>query len=192
MQEPQQARGLSGWWRRTRQAGAERRARRELAAELYNRLVGEARSPHFYAELGVPDTSDGRFEMIGLHAVLVMRRLRAMPDGPEIAQELFDLMFADMDRGLRELGVGDLSVGKYVKKMAAGFLHRAQALDEPLARGDGAAITPVLLRNLYVTGEEPAPEQVAALSAHLLGWSRALDAFEDAGLLRGELPPGRP
>lgn len=189
MQQPQQAHGLTAWWRRARRSGEERRARRALAAELYRGLVGEARRPRYYAELGAPDTSDGRFEMIALHAAVVMRRLRGLPDGPELSQEVFDLMFADMDRGLRELGVGDLSVGKYVKKMAAGFLHRAQALEQPLAEGDAAAITPILLRNLYVTGGEPAPEQVAALGASLLAWARALDTFPDKRLLEGELPP---
>lgn len=189
MQRAQQARGLAGWWRRSRAAGAERRARQATAAELYRRLVALARAPDLYARLGVPDTSDGRFEMIGLHVALAMRRLRGLPGGSELSQELFDLMFADMDRGLRELGVGDLSVGKYVKKMAEGFLHRARALDETLGAGAPEGLVPVLLRNVYATGNPPGPGQAEALGARLEAFARALDRFEGERLLAGELPP---
>ena len=119
-----------------------------------------ARLERFYADWGVPDTRDGRFEMIGLHAALVMRRLRAEGrPGQELAQALFDMMFVDMDRSLREIGVGDLSVGKYVKSMAQTFFARGRALDGPVAAGDTAQVVAVLARNVYVTGTTPPDER---------------------------------
>ena len=98
------------------------------ASLLYEAIVGQARRPEFYRGLGVPDTIQGRFEMIALHAFLVLRQLRA--DGPgaaRLAQALFDLMFADFDRSFRELGAGDLGVGRRVKTLAKAFYGRLVA-----------------------------------------------------------------
>ena len=95
---------------------------------LYTEAVQVARDPALYAVLGVPDTLDGRFDMIGLHVSLVMNRLRreASP-GPELAQAVFDAMFSDMDFNLREMGVSDMAVGKRVKAMWEALNGRAQA-----------------------------------------------------------------
>ena len=85
------------WLRRFRPDAAAR-PRREVAERVYRDLVKQARTPSFYRDLGVPDTPEGRFEMVGLHAALVMRRLRAAgAPGSALAQELFDLLFADVD-----------------------------------------------------------------------------------------------
>ncbi|MBT5434884.1 MAG: ubiquinol-cytochrome C chaperone family protein [Alphaproteobacteria bacterium] len=122
---------------------------------LYDMLVAQAREPSFYTDRKVPDTLDGRFEMVVLHALLVMRQLRGLGDsGEEAAQKLFDLMFADFDRALRELGVGDLSVGRRMKKMAQAFYGRAAAFDEALAEAPaGEALARFLERNTYGTVE---------------------------------------
>src|SRR3954454_20479676 len=93
--------------------------RRDAAHRLYAALVAAARRPGFFTEGGVPDTLDGRFELIALHAVLVLRRLNREREAQDLAQELFDTMFADLDRALREMGVGDLGVGSRVKRMAS-------------------------------------------------------------------------
>jgi cytochrome b pre-mRNA-processing protein 3 len=176
--------------RRWRAARALRRRRRETAQRLYLSIVALARQPGFYARWGVPDTNDGRLEMIGLHAALVMRRLaRAGAGGPPLAQDLFDVMFADVDRTLRELGVGDLSVGKKVKGIAKSFLGRAAGLEAALESGDRAALASVLARNLYQTGALPTPERIDALAGHLISLDAALAAFPAERLLEGELPP---
>src|SRR5690242_9073061 len=87
---------------------------------LYGAIVAQARAPAFYMNYGVPDTLDGRFELLVLHAFLYFRRLKREPaaEAGEAGQAVFDLMFLDMDRSLRELGVGDLSVPKKIKRMA--------------------------------------------------------------------------
>ena len=127
------------WLRRFR-PGAADRARREIAERVYRDLVKQARTPSFYRDLGVPDTPDGRFEMVGLHVALVVRRLRsAGAPGGALAQELFDLLFADVDEGLRHIGVGDLSVGKHVKRLAGYFYARLRYLDEAPGRRAGRA-----------------------------------------------------
>jgi cytochrome b pre-mRNA-processing protein 3 len=181
--------GLIDRWRARR---ATRQGRRAAAHRLYGQIVAMAREPGFYARWGVPDTNDGRLEMIGLHAALVMRRLaREAEAGPALAQELFDLMFADVDRNLRELGVGDLSVGKKVKGIAQSFLGRAAGLEAALGRGDRAAVTAVLARNLYLSGTAPPAERIDALAGHLMALDAALAAFPGERLLDGALPPHR-
>lgn len=126
------------------------KARLAKAFALYHIIVARARQPRFYAEWGVPDTPDGRLEMIGLEAALVIRRLRAEGDaGRVLAQDVFDVMFADVDRNLREQGVGDLSVGKHVKRAAQTFLARCRALDPCLDAGDVEGIAIILDRNIH-------------------------------------------
>ena len=117
-------------------AGA-RRAHAEAAHRLYDEVVKQARTPLLYSELGVPDTPEGRFEMVALHAALLIRRLRAAGGpGRALGQALFDLMFADMDASMRELGVGDLGVGKQVQRLAGQFYARLAALDDAFGKGD--------------------------------------------------------
>ncbi len=93
-----------------------RTRRRDSAVALYDIIVAQSRMPGFYLHCGVPDTVDGRFDMIALHAFIVLRRLKDRRR--DTAQELLEAMFDDMDRSLREMGAGDLGVGRRVKTMA--------------------------------------------------------------------------
>src|SRR4051794_15193332 len=118
--------------------------------ELYTAAVRAAREPYFYSELGVPDTMDGRFDMVGLMAFLVIDRLhKEGGPGAELAQAVFDAMFLDMDRTLRELGVGDVSVGRRVKAMWEALHGRSQAYEGPLAAGDVPGLAEALARNVW-------------------------------------------
>jgi cytochrome b pre-mRNA-processing protein 3 len=177
--------GLWTLWRARRE---ERVARRRAAEDLYRVLVDHARTPAFFRELGVPDTPEGRFEMIALHVALAVRRLRREgARGQALGQELFDLMFSDMDRSLRELGVGDLSVGRYVKRLAQNFFARLAALDGTLASGDLAGLGGMIERNVLHGNASPDPRQVDALSAWLVEQDRGLAGQDGARLLRGEI-----
>ena len=92
---------------------------RDAADRAYGAIVGQARLPEFFTALGVPDTLDGRFELICLHAFLFLRRLKTEgAAAASLGQQIVDTMFADFDRSLREIGTGDLSVGRQVKRMA--------------------------------------------------------------------------
>jgi cytochrome b pre-mRNA-processing protein 3 len=117
---------------------------------LYGAAVTAARDPYLYETLGVPDTLDGRFDLIGLHVFLLIRRLTGLPPpGPELAQAVFDAMFNDMDVNLRESGVGDLSVGRKVRAMWEAFNGRSAAYRAALEAGDAAALTAALARNVW-------------------------------------------
>lgn len=130
---------------------------RDAAAAAYAQIVAQARRPVFFAVYGVPDTLDGRFELICLHAFFYLHRLRAeRPRSAALSQAFFDAMFADLDRSLRELGTGDLSVGKHVKRMARGFYGRIRAYQEGIENSDGV-LAPALARNLYGTMRELTP-----------------------------------
>jgi cytochrome b pre-mRNA-processing protein 3 len=159
--------------------------RRGAVHAAYQRIVERARAPVFYTEWGVPDTIDGRFELLALHAFLVLNRLKRDHGATEaFAQDLFDTMFADLDRALREMGVGDLGVGRRVKEMATGFYGRIVAYDKGLA--DAAALGAALRRNLYGTAE-PSAAQLAQTADYVMRQAAALAAAPVAALLAGEV-----
>lgn len=136
-------------------------------ADVYLRLVEQSRQPDFYQHCGVPDTLDGRFDMLVLHAFIVLDRLAGQGEREaSFAQALFDHMLADMDVNLREMGVGDLSVGKKVKQMAQAFYGRAQAYRDGLAADGGEALAAALRRNLFRSAQ-PRRAQVEAMAAYL-------------------------
>lgn len=136
------------------------------ARAIYAKIVEQARSPAFYRDFGVPDTVDGRFEMVALHAHLVLRRLKGESGrAPDIAQALFDAMFDDMDVVLREMGAGDMGVGKRVKTMVQAFYGRIASYDDALAKG-GDALTNALARNAFGT-TVPARKHAEALARYV-------------------------
>jgi cytochrome b pre-mRNA-processing protein 3 len=144
------------------------RAERERqAATLYQSIVARSRATEFYDRYGVPDNLDGRFEMIALHTFLVLNRLkRENPAAAPLAQALYDAFFLDMDESLREMGAGDLGVGKKVKRMAEAFSGRIAAYDGGLASGSGDALQDALRRNLYGTVNEVDPDTVSAMARY--------------------------
>jgi cytochrome b pre-mRNA-processing protein 3 len=161
------------------------RGRYERAGyELYGQAVAAAREPGFYALLGVPDTLDGRFDIVGLHVFLLIRRLGALPaPGPALAQAVFDAMFNDMDVNLREMGVGDLSVGKRVRAMWEAFHGRSAAYGGALETGDAALLATALERNVWRGG--PAGPAAATLAMLAMAQDAHLAAQDLAGLAKG-------
>jgi cytochrome b pre-mRNA-processing protein 3 len=140
----------------------------DFAATLYTRTAERARAAELYEACGIPDTLDGRFDALALHAALVIDRLRHEPDGEALSQAFFDAMFRHLDLTLREIGVQDLGVGRRIKIMAEGFHGRALAYRAALA-GDGPApLAEVLRRNAYGGRPPPADAQmVARLETHV-------------------------
>ncbi|NVJ98093.1 MAG: ubiquinol-cytochrome C chaperone [Alphaproteobacteria bacterium] len=125
--------------------------KKKQAYELYGKLVGQARNPVFYEQLAVADTIDGRFDMILLHLFLVDRRLeREGEDHQKARRFIQEALIADMDRSLRELGVGDMSVGKEVKKMGAAWLGRVKAYTAAIAEdAPQSSLSEVIAKNVY-------------------------------------------
>jgi cytochrome b pre-mRNA-processing protein 3 len=150
----------------------------------YGAIVEQARKPVFYGAVGVPDTPMGRFAMVSLHAFLAMDRLGREPGARKFSQDLFDLMFADMDRNMRELGVGDLSVGKKVKGLAQNFYAMAADCREGMKGDDDALAAP--LRQYVYRDCEPAQGAIDALTAYMRA-SIALLAEQNAA----EIAEGR-
>ena len=150
--------------------------------ELYTAAVAAARDPYFYADLGVPDTLDGRFDLIGLHACLLIRQLRTLPPpGQAVAQAVFDAMFADMDTNLRELGVGDMTVARNVRAMWEAFHGRATAYDAALDASDPAALATALARNVWRGGEAPGAPALADVALAQLARLQACPPAELIG-----------
>ena len=134
--------------------------------DIYRIIVDQARQPRFYTDFDVPDSVDGRFEMVTLHAFLVIRRLKGESESSsDAAQALFDLMFEDMDVSLREMGAGDMGVGKRVKAMVQAFYGRIASYEAGLA-GEEGALEDALSRNVYAT-VEPREAAVAELARYL-------------------------
>jgi len=141
----------------------------QSAAILYRALVEQARQPLFYAAYGVPDTLDGRFELIALHMFFVLHRLKIDdPAAQQLAQELFDTMFGDMDRSLREMGVGDLGVGRRIRAMGEALYGRMAAYEAGLA-ADDSVLAAALRRNVYGTlrNTEPSAAALAAVCTYM-------------------------
>ncbi|MGE0259306.1 MAG: ubiquinol-cytochrome C chaperone family protein [Alphaproteobacteria bacterium] len=162
------------------------------AAEIaYRRVVEQARQPGFFLYGGVPDTVDGRFELICLHAFLYLHRLKGeQPRSARHGRRFIAAMVADFDRSLREMGTGDLSVGREVKRMAEGFYGRFAAYEEGLA-AEGAALQPALARNLFGT-TTPDPAQLKAMAEYVRDAAAALRRQDADALLAGDIVFGDP
>ncbi len=172
---------------------------RDSAHALYSAIMGQARRPEFYLNAQIPDSFDGRFDLLVVHVFLVMRRLKqdGGEHGPRLSQYLYDVMFADMDRMWREQGVGDIGVGHRVNRMSKAFLGRIVAYETALESGEADVLADALRRNLYGSLGGPGdPDRQAVLrmveyvrreDAALAG--RPLENFV-AGAIAFGPPPG--
>lgn len=151
---------------------------------LYDVVVARARSPHWYLAGGVPDTLDGRFDMVATVLALVLLRLEEDPAGVAASARLTERFVDDMDAQVRQIGFGDLVVGKHVGSLVGMLGGRVRAYREAL---DGGDLDAVLVRNVY-RGEPPAAEAMAHVRDALLGLRAELAAIPIARLIEGELP----
>ncbi|MGZ9100269.1 MAG: ubiquinol-cytochrome C chaperone family protein [Brevundimonas sp.] len=150
------------------------RVRDRLGEALYERAVRQARDPAFYTTLGVADRIDARFELYTLHVLLLVMRLRDEGDrGADAGQDLFNTYVSALDHALRELGVGDVSVGKKMRKLGEALYGRMTAYEGPLRDGDAPALAGGLARNVY---ESEAAATGAALATYALASRERLAA----------------
>jgi cytochrome b pre-mRNA-processing protein 3 len=155
------------------------------AVPLYGAIVAQARTPALYSDAGVPDTVEGRLEMVLLHTILAVRRLgRGTPLG-ELGQEVFDLFCQDMDRTLREMGVGDLGVPRQMRQIGEAFYGRAAAYEPALAAGDAAALAEAIGRNVFPESEDPRGARIVA--AYAIAGAQALAAADDSTFAAGRI-----
>ncbi len=154
--------------------------------ELHYRALAErARDPVLYREFGVPDTLQGRFDLLVLHLVLLLRRLRTEGEiGEALGQDIFDLFVRDMDRAMREMGVGDLGMKRRMRDMAKGFYARAGLYDPALEAGDHQALALALEQSFFPN--EPRAAAARGLAAWALKTVTALRETARGELLAGE------
>jgi cytochrome b pre-mRNA-processing protein 3 len=156
-----------------------RRRRAEAAVRLCAAVSRRARDPAFYREYGVADSIDGRFDLLALHAWLVLERLQETGE-TVLAQCFVDALFARFDDALREQGAGDIGMNRRMKKMASAFYGRLRAYS---ASGDETELAAAILRNVY--RGEPSRVDRAALLAKYVGVARR--QMTGSGLASGEL-----
>jgi cytochrome b pre-mRNA-processing protein 3 len=160
------------------------KGKRDETASLYAAMVAKAREPHWYVAGAVPDTVDGRFDTIAAVLAIVMLRLEDDPAGVPVATHLAEAFVDDMDPQLREIGIGDLLVGKHIGRMMGMLGGRLGAYREGLAAGD---LKPALVRNLY-RGEMPDAAALAHVERELLALHAALAGAGIDQLIAGDLP----
>src|SRR5258708_26135704 len=153
---------------------------------LYARAVEQSRSPALYSEFGAPDTVEGRFEVYSLHVVLLLDRLRGQGDvGTEVSQSLFDTYVKGLDHALREMGVGDLAVGRKMRKLGEAFYGRGKSYETAFAAlPDTAALEALLTRTVYADADA---SSMRKLVDYILAQRPALPAQPFSRLLAGQV-----
>ena len=146
---------------------------------IYGMIVTQAREPLFYRDLAVPDTVNGRFDLLVLHLWTVLRRFRSVEGTANVSQALFDRFCEDMDANLREMGVGDLTVPKRMQAFGEAFYGRAAAYDAAFAAGGEAPA--FALRKNILNGEDM--ENAQALATYAQTVMVHLDGLDDAAFL---------
>ena len=171
---------LSNWVEKRARPGG------DDAYQVYTSIAQAARQPDLYQRFQIDDTFDGRFDTLTLIAVLVARRLKnAGEDGQRLSQDVTDVMFADMDLSLHEIGVSENKVSKKVKTMATAYLGRMQVYVDALDADDDDALADALARNLYRDNGTDAREN--GLVALIKAETKRLDQLSDQALLKGNL-----
>jgi cytochrome b pre-mRNA-processing protein 3 len=148
---------------------------------IYGMIVTQAREPSFYRDFAVPDTVNGRFDLLLLHLWLVLRRLKSAEGGTALSQGLFDHFCNDMDDNLREMGVSDLKVPKRMRAFGEAFYGRAAAYDMALTEGK-EALAQAICRNI-LNGENV--EKARRLAAYVEAAMATLDGIDEAALMSG-------
>jgi len=156
------------------------------AKDLYGAIVTAARQPAFYSDCGVEDTPEGRYEMIALHLFLILERLRGAGTAVDrVAQRVMEAFVTDMDDSMREMGVGDLSVGKKVKRSAAGLYERFRAYRQAMAASQDALAGQIAE---FVPGRADGQRiDVAALAAYMTASTQVLKAMELEDVTSGKV-----
>lgn len=170
-----------------------RKARnRPLIDRLHGEIMAGARQPVFFVDYGVADHVEGRFEILCLVSTIALRAMSALPEpGPGIAQEVTDSLFAHFDVALREIGVGDVTVPKRMKKMASGYMGRSAAYLAALSdheAGKPDALPLAIARNVYGDEGRAGDARTQRLARYALSFAASLDGLSVDVLLAGPLP----
>ena len=157
----------------------------ENARRLYAAIIGQARIPYFYTGFGAPDTVEGRFEILTLHMYAALRRFKRQgPEAEKFSQTLFDTFFSNMDDSLREMGVGDMSIGRKIRKMAESFYGRVGAYEKAFEDGGESALEDAIARNVYGVND---PSRGAPVADYLRNLVASLESQPLETLMNGDI-----
>ncbi len=159
----------------------------KVALVLYEQIVSAARAPVLYSKAGIPDTLEGRVESIALHAFLLFRRMSGQPGWEEIGGALSDEIVADFDRSLREMGVGDMSIGKKVKKLAQRFFARFDSYWGAVKGAEGAEDLASLMRWTVFQDRPVGESRIDAMVDYFDAQSKHLFALDAKAILIGRV-----
>jgi len=149
---------------------------------IYGMIVARARERGFYEGFGIPDTVDGRFDLLLLHLWMVLRQLAPAGSQTRLSQGLFDHFCSDMDANLREMGVGDLTVPKRMQKFGEAFYGRSNAYNSALTAGH-EALAQALCKNVFNGAQL---EQARRLASYVEASLQRLSAYDASAFARGE------
>ncbi len=161
---------------------------KEIALTLYRSAMEQSRDPWFFAQGGVPDSYDGRFDCLLLHLYLIIQMLNQHESGQALAQDLFDVAVGDFDQSLREIGVGDTGMKRRMKNMMLAFNGRMHAYQAAQEEGSAAVWQEALARNLYGTVDAPDPDMVSKVSQYVIEALRMIDAQGYDAVYGGNVP----
>jgi cytochrome b pre-mRNA-processing protein 3 len=164
---------------------------REVGRALYAAVVQQSRAPALYADLGAPDTTEGRFEVYTLHVVLLLDRLNQEGEQAKaVSQTLFDTYVKGLDDALREMGVGDLSVGKKMRKLGEAFFGRVKSYHTAFsALPDEGPLRDLVTRTVFADGDAA---KASALTDYVVAQRAHLAAAPLEPLLEGKVDWRRP
>jgi cytochrome b pre-mRNA-processing protein 3 len=168
------------------------RAERQAAKALYAEIMRQSRDITFFRDLSVPDTLDGRFDLVLLHSFLVLNRIGLEKSKfPLLSQCLFDAIFHDTERAMREMGVGDLSVSKHMRRMMKAFRGRVMAYHAAVQRDNDSALTESLRRNLYGTVADVSEETLKNVTTYIRRTINDLKMQRDDTVQKGVISFGK-
>ncbi len=164
-----------------------RSSTKATATELYGRVVAWSRVPWLYGDLGVPDTPEGRLELVMLHVTLLLERLaREETTGVQLGRALTETFVTDIDDCLREMGVGDIAVAKKVNKAAAALYDRSRDYRTAMAGTGNSRLAYVIGEHISAAGGQGRADRLAAYARAL---AERLAAVEIADISAGGIEP---
>ena len=158
-----------------------------ISNDIYQKIVNFSRNKIFYTKYSVPDTIDGRFDMLVLITIIVVHRLSKIKnEGSELSQKIFDIVFKDLDYSLRELGAGDVSVANNMKKLISSYMGRQKTYIKAFKNDDEKFLELAFKNNIYRNNEQKG-DYILALSKNILRINKKLDLIEDKKILNGNI-----
>ena len=157
-----------------------------ISSEIYQKIVKFSRNKIFYIKYRVPDTIDGRFDMLVLITIMIAFRLSKINDeGKKLSQKVFDIIFKDLDFSLRELGAGDVSVANNMKKLISSYMGRQKIYIKAFKNEDETFLTLAFKNNIFRNNDQK-ENLILLLSKNILKINKKLDLIEDEKMLKGD------